>query len=261
MAGYFYDYDDFLDGEDDYNGYHGYYDIYDLYNDGDGESEMDDDDDDVIILSDNGRNKSSHSPIMKPRKKKTPKDNIRTMQLERFEVFKTQDQENGYFDCVLEIDGKKLYVHKYFLATSSEYFRANLSDRWSNGEVIKIEHPDYTYETIYELICFIYSCECKITKDNVFVLTDMSEFYGIELLKEYCIEFLMNMDIAIEDIEKIYELADRYSLDGFIRPFKGSIKKYMNSLVDSERFLNYKKPFIKFVSVIEKSSKLEVSLI
>uniref|UniRef100_A0AC34FB58 BTB domain-containing protein n=1 Tax=Panagrolaimus sp. ES5 TaxID=591445 RepID=A0AC34FB58_9BILA len=263
----YYDYDDLVD---EYYGGGGYYGGY-AFLDFDWEPDEEEEDEDRMFLSSSDdesddASSSSESVIAVPSSSKafstaakTPKDTVYCLQLERYEIFKAQDNEKGHFDIAIEIGGKKLFVHKFFLASASEYFNALFSVRWgqTKEDTIKIANPDYSYGDIYELLTFIYSGSCSITNSNIFVLTDMSEFYGIQLLKERCIEFLSSMNIVVEDIEKMLEIAQRYSLTKFIESLKVHIERNMKVLIESEQWLDYKKPFIEFMSTVEKNSVLE----
>uniref|UniRef100_A0A914YR65 BTB domain-containing protein n=1 Tax=Panagrolaimus superbus TaxID=310955 RepID=A0A914YR65_9BILA len=174
------------------------------------------------------------------------------MELKRFEIFKNQDQENGYFDCTLIIDGKKLFVHKYFLASASEVFSVMLSDQWNKNDELKIENPDYSYENFYHFITFIYSGTCNLDAENIFVLTDMAEFFHVESLKILCDEFLSNMNFDAGNIVQAFEFAQKYSLEKFENSLKNFIRYNYGDILQTEAFLGFKKSFVEFMSTICK---------
>uniref|UniRef100_A0AC34G124 BTB domain-containing protein n=1 Tax=Panagrolaimus sp. ES5 TaxID=591445 RepID=A0AC34G124_9BILA len=132
-----------------------------------------------------------------------PENCIYKMQAKRFKVFESQDVEAGHFDVTFELEGRKLHAHKMFLTSVSEPLDAWLSTRWTKkDEVIKIS--DYSFNDFYEFLHFLYTGDCKITEDNVFALTDMAEFYGIEYLKGFC-------DIFLSVTKSLLEAANVYN--------------------------------------------------
>uniref|UniRef100_A0AC35GN04 BTB domain-containing protein n=1 Tax=Panagrolaimus sp. PS1159 TaxID=55785 RepID=A0AC35GN04_9BILA len=145
----------------------------------------DEDDDDYY-----DRKYGRYSPPSKvPKDKFKSKRNIHDMQLQRFELFKAQDVKTGLFDVAFEIDGKKILANK-LMFTCSEPLTSMLSDRWCNKDAETVKIETYSYENFYQFLCFLYSGQCHLTQENAFVLTDMSESYGIPTLKGYCDEWL-----------------------------------------------------------------------
>uniref|UniRef100_A0A914YTC1 BTB domain-containing protein n=1 Tax=Panagrolaimus superbus TaxID=310955 RepID=A0A914YTC1_9BILA len=90
-------------------------------------------------------------------------------QMEKFEIFKSQDPENGKFDVVFEIDGKKLYANKYMLCTTSTTLESMLSDRWTkSNEPIPLH--GHTFEDFKEFLTFLYSGKCSLTDNSIFAM-------------------------------------------------------------------------------------------
>uniref|UniRef100_A0AC35G9J1 BTB domain-containing protein n=1 Tax=Panagrolaimus sp. PS1159 TaxID=55785 RepID=A0AC35G9J1_9BILA len=177
------------------------------------------------------------------------------MQQERFKIFKSQDQENGHFDVTFEIDGKKLFANKFMLTSVSETLKAMVSDRWSiKDEAVKIE--DYSYDNFYEFLCFLYTGSCDLTNENVFKLTDMSEYYGVPLFKEFCGKFLTKMEYNLDNIEEMLEFAEKYSLCKMKAAIKHFVSYYFGKVVSNKRFLSYcLVSFVEFFSLIGYCSK------
>uniref|UniRef100_A0AC34G5B8 BTB domain-containing protein n=1 Tax=Panagrolaimus sp. ES5 TaxID=591445 RepID=A0AC34G5B8_9BILA len=127
------------------------------------------------------------------------KETLYELQMERFEVFKTQDPENEHFDGVFEFNGKKLYANKFMICSISSTFNSMLSKRWTKpDEPIIIQ--EYSYDDFKQLLTFIYSGECSLTADNIFAMVDIAEFYGILLLKKYCEEFLADVKLDAKNV-------------------------------------------------------------
>uniref|UniRef100_A0A914QG64 BTB domain-containing protein n=1 Tax=Panagrolaimus davidi TaxID=227884 RepID=A0A914QG64_9BILA len=165
--------------------------------------------------------------------------------LNRFNIFKTQDLETGYFDVVFQVEGKKLYGHKFMLTSVSTTLDSWLSDRWSTkDEIIKIE--SYSFDSFYLFLCFIYSGSCELTAENVREIVDISEFYAVPYLKELCDIFLSKMEnfITLENAEEMFDFSQKYSLPQFL----GAIKKFTSHhTIIVRQFITYKKSFVQFL--------------
>jgi hypothetical protein len=164
-------------------------------------------------------------------------NNAYQLQLQRYEIFKEQNPETGNFDLTLEFsDGKKLYVHKFHIISVSETLNAMLSDRWSNNgdEVVKIE--SYSSENFFQFLCFLYSGGCDLTNENVFQLTDMAEFYGIQTLRDFCDSFLSKMECTMENFFDMLELQERYSLKDFNESLQYFFGRNFKALIGAQKF-------------------------
>uniref|UniRef100_A0A914P6E4 BTB domain-containing protein n=1 Tax=Panagrolaimus davidi TaxID=227884 RepID=A0A914P6E4_9BILA len=180
------------------------------------------------------------------------KNYIFDMQQERFKIFKSQDLEAGNFDVTFEVEGKKLFGHKFILEPISETLKLMLSDRWTTkDEPVKIEA--YSYDNFYEFICFVYSGSCNLNAENVFPMVDLAEFYDVSFLKDYCEKYILStMKITIENMEEMSEFADKYSLKMFMDSIKKFIRQNNREIIKDEKFSVFKKPFIEFLSTIPR---------
>uniref|UniRef100_A0A914P913 BTB domain-containing protein n=1 Tax=Panagrolaimus davidi TaxID=227884 RepID=A0A914P913_9BILA len=181
-------------------------------------------------------------------------EDIYKMQQERFNIFKSQDRENGNFDVTFDIDGKKLFANKFMLTSVSETLKAMLSDRWSNkDEAVKIE--DYSYDDFYEFLHYLYTGCSDLTNENVFKLTDMAEYYGVPLLKEVCDKFLSEMKYNLGNIEEMLQFAAKYSLTKMKAALSEKTLWYFFLIWRTKGFPSYKKRFVVFLSTIDYCSK------
>uniref|UniRef100_A0A914QC93 BTB domain-containing protein n=1 Tax=Panagrolaimus davidi TaxID=227884 RepID=A0A914QC93_9BILA len=178
------------------------------------------------------------------------------MQQERFKFFKSQDLEIGNFDVTFEIEGKKLFAHRFILIPVSEYMNAMLSDRWSNkDEIIKIE--SYSYDNFYQFLCFLYSGRCYITNENVFQLIDMSEFYGVSFFKDSCDKYFRSNKgiLTFENCEEMFDISQKYSLRKMEIALEVFICSNFDEITKAEKLFSYEKPFMDFLSSINYSNE------
>uniref|UniRef100_A0A914PMS1 BTB domain-containing protein n=1 Tax=Panagrolaimus davidi TaxID=227884 RepID=A0A914PMS1_9BILA len=162
------------------------------------------------------------------------------MHQERFNVFKSQDPENEHFDVAFKIKGKTILANKLLLTSASEYMNVLLSDRWTrNGEAVKID--DYCYDDFCQFLCFIYTGYCKLNDENIFQLTDISECYGIPLLKEFCDKFLSKMQYSVKRIDKLVKFCQKYSMTKMEAVLKDYICLNFDAIISTKEFLSYEK--------------------
>uniref|UniRef100_A0A914QGR8 BTB domain-containing protein n=1 Tax=Panagrolaimus davidi TaxID=227884 RepID=A0A914QGR8_9BILA len=168
---------------------------------------------------------------------------------ERFETFKSQDQENGYFDLKFEIEGKIIFAHKFMLAPISDVFKRMISDIWNKKETIEI--TTNSYNDFYEFLTFLYSGNCILNDENIFTMVDLSEFYQVREFNKKCDEYLSEKEYTKENILVFLDGLSKYSLPLFEKVISKAMKKNGINLVESEGFLETSK------STVEKIVRLE----
>uniref|UniRef100_A0A914Q0T6 BTB domain-containing protein n=1 Tax=Panagrolaimus davidi TaxID=227884 RepID=A0A914Q0T6_9BILA len=168
---------------------------------------------------------------------------------ERFETFKSQDPENGYFDLKFEVEGKIIFANKFMLAPVSDVFKRMISDIWNKKETIEI--TTNSYNDFYEFLTFLYSGNCKLNDENIFTMVDLSEFYHVIELKKKCDEYLSQKEYTKENILVFFETLTNYSLPMFEKAISKSMKEKRFNLIESDRFMETSK------STVEKIVRLE----
>uniref|UniRef100_A0A914PCR4 BTB domain-containing protein n=1 Tax=Panagrolaimus davidi TaxID=227884 RepID=A0A914PCR4_9BILA len=168
---------------------------------------------------------------------------------ERFETFKSQDEENGYFDLKFEIEGKIIFAHKFMLAPVSDVFKRMISDIWNKKETIEI--TTNSYNDFYEFLTFLYSGKCKLNDENIFVMVDLSEFYQVKELQKKCDEFLSKKKYTKENTLVFLETLSKYSLPMFEKVISKSMKENGINLVESDGFLEISKSTVERIVSFE----------
>uniref|UniRef100_A0AC34FV76 BTB domain-containing protein n=1 Tax=Panagrolaimus sp. ES5 TaxID=591445 RepID=A0AC34FV76_9BILA len=168
------------------------------------------------------------------------------MQMERFEVFKTQDPENEHFDVVFEIKGKKLYANKFMICSISSTFNSMLSKRWMlKDEPIPIQ--EYSYDDFKQLLTFIYSGECSLTAGNIFAMVDIAEFYGIKTLKKVAENFITNLAMDIKNVFQMIEVANKYSLEKLKESVNRFVSQNLSTILKSEQIQGLEKSVVQYI--------------
>uniref|UniRef100_A0A914PVS3 BTB domain-containing protein n=1 Tax=Panagrolaimus davidi TaxID=227884 RepID=A0A914PVS3_9BILA len=186
------------------------------------------------------------------------KNNIYKMQQEKLKLFQSQNPEIGHFDVIFDFDGKLLYANKYVLVTSSETLNSWLSDRWTKDEnPIKIE--TYTFDIFYQFCTFLYSGSCFLTKENIFQIIDAAEFFGVQCLKDFCEEIIIEKPQKLVNKENFFEMvkvAEKYSLLEFTKYLDYRLYKNLEPLIveNKKNFLGLSKSRIIALCKNQKES-------
>uniref|UniRef100_A0A914PU36 BTB domain-containing protein n=1 Tax=Panagrolaimus davidi TaxID=227884 RepID=A0A914PU36_9BILA len=181
----------------------------------------------------------------------TAKDIVYEMQQQIAEVFESQNPE--LFDVVFEIDGKKLYAHKFRLSLISSTFNSMLSDRWiSKNDAIKIE--SCKYDNFKEFIKFLYSGECQLSDENILTMIDIAEFYQVNSFKKYCDEYLSKITLNMENIFQIIEASNKYSIIQMKKSIQDFISLNFTTFVKCEGFLKADKSVIEEIFTIKSNT-------
>uniref|UniRef100_A0A914P8Z0 BTB domain-containing protein n=1 Tax=Panagrolaimus davidi TaxID=227884 RepID=A0A914P8Z0_9BILA len=161
---------------------------------------------------------------------------------ERFKMFQSQDQENGFFDVSFEVKGKLIHAHKFMLASISEVLKRMVSDTWNNGEPIKIEA--YSFKDFSEFLKFIYSGKCSFTDENIFSMVDLSEFYQVKSFQHRCDQFLSKKVYTAENVLVFLGSLSNYSLPLFEKAVWKAVKENGINLVESDGFMETSKEIV-----------------
>uniref|UniRef100_A0A914QLX9 BACK domain-containing protein n=1 Tax=Panagrolaimus davidi TaxID=227884 RepID=A0A914QLX9_9BILA len=130
----------------------------------------------------------------------------------RFELFKSQDQETGYFDHI--------YAHKFMLVAVSEVFKR---------------------KNIFII--------CKLNNENIFSMVDLSEFYQVKEFQQKCDEFLSKKEYTKENILVCFETLSHYSLPKVEKTLFKTMKETGINLVEADGFMETSKEIVmKIVS-------------
>uniref|UniRef100_A0AC35F6R5 Uncharacterized protein n=1 Tax=Panagrolaimus sp. PS1159 TaxID=55785 RepID=A0AC35F6R5_9BILA len=84
----------------------------------------------------------------------------------------------------------------------------------------------------------------------------MSEFYGVQHLRELCDRFLSNAKIiTVENIEEMYDFREKYSLAEFYDAVAFFIDKNTVDVLQTDNFINFKKEFVDFLFAYMRNSR------
>lgn len=129
--------------------------------------------------------------------------------LERLKTMKSQGQ---YCDVVLDVKGVRFLAHKNVLAAWSPYFDTQMSSTICRpGEKDSIEVNYDNFEVFGDMLDFMYSGSIAPRETNFLQLLHLAVSFQIELLKNYCEEFL-RCNLHLGNFVSTYFLSRKYHL-------------------------------------------------
>uniref|UniRef100_A0A914PSJ0 BTB domain-containing protein n=1 Tax=Panagrolaimus davidi TaxID=227884 RepID=A0A914PSJ0_9BILA len=176
----------------------------------------------------------------------------------RFELFQSQDLQNGLFDVAFIIGGKMIYAHKFILGSASSTLKEKLllRMRLQNNDPIIID--DCSYGDFYDFLTFLYSGSCDLKDKNLFSIADISDKYNVKQLERRCTDYLTNAEYCSKNFVELYELFNEHPI--FRGAFRsGMLKKYPKWL-QSSNFLLAKKKIIEAIVALDRPYKHEDKL-
>ncbi|KAL5014331.1 hypothetical protein ScPMuIL_008601 [Solemya velum] len=129
--------------------------------------------------------------------------------LEKLKIMKSQGQ---YCDVVLDVKGVRFFAHKNVLASWSPYFDTQMSSSTSRpGEKDSIVVNYDNFEVFGDMLDFMYSGSIAPRETNFLQLLHLAVSFQIELLKNYCEEFL-RCNLHLGNFVSTYFLSRKYHL-------------------------------------------------
>ena len=119
---------------------------------------------------------------------------------------------NQFHDVTFEIEGKLLHGWKGLLATRCEVFRAMFTSTLREASESHIVIADFTYDTFYRLIEFIYTDSVSSDKLNVndaLQLLSAANRYLLDRLKRLMERWLLSQ-LKDQNVASIFHAADLY---------------------------------------------------
>ncbi|XP_057305499.1 kelch-like protein diablo [Hydractinia symbiolongicarpus] len=157
-------------------------------------------------------------------------------------VFRSPYKTNRQFwdftqsaDLVLQVEGRKFYVHRSILSHCSPVFQVMLeSDHFIEKHQTSITFPDKNSADIQQLLNFIYPFGHQITENtDVESLLNLSREYQIKKIKDLCEAYLLRKVPTIDQLI----IAQEYDLPLLKdKCLKQLSDKALNGLQDHPRF-------------------------
>ena len=142
-------------------------------------------------------------------------------------------RENLLCDITIIAENEVFRAHKIILASSSQFFRALLSNNMQETFSREVQLPGINSSVMEALLNFIYTGNVDVTKSNVRHLLEAADFLLISSLKEICCEFLRESLSPLDCFStaafakkysccSLAKEADKFAIEHFVEASKSS---------------------------------------
>ena len=179
------------------------------------------------IFPPSDRSMSSHGPGSLLDKK----------QFNILEKLKQLRDNKVYCDVILEVRGVKLEAHKNVLAAWSPYFASKLfpDEREVFKDTILVNYDNS--EVFSDLLDFMYNGYVAPRETNFLQLLHLAVSFQIEMLKNYCEEFL-RCNLHLGNFVSTYFLSRKYKLDSLEEYIVSFLQLNLSDAVKQGEFLS-----------------------
>jgi protein-L-isoaspartate O-methyltransferase len=113
-------------------------------------------------------------------------------------------------DITFNVEGKKIYCHKFILQLRSEHFQGMFSSGMKESSATELNISEFSYEPFMEMIKFVYTDDCVLTPDNCVLILELANYYKLDRLKAMC-EYRLHLDVDTENVASFLMVADRFN--------------------------------------------------
>ena len=139
-----------------------------------------------------------------------------------------------FTDITIKVQEKEILAHKCILSSRSEVFQKMLLSQMKESTGV-IEIIDIDYDTVYELIHFLYSGEAKEISSSPEKLFSAADKYHITRLRSIC-EFTLIQTINTTNVFRRLVLAHRHIATNLHDSCVTFISKHAHVLCETEDF-------------------------
>lgn len=147
--------------------------------------------------------------------------------------------EGNAGDVILSMKGRKFWVHKDILKAHSPAFKSLFDKELSEHDKDTIECPDYDPEAFKQLLLFLYYGKFPELSDRrVYDLFLVANFYGVQELREKCLEFIIK-NISMDTFYDVLYLSVRCSDPKIVNHVNNFISAHTMEIISNERWLAF----------------------
>lgn len=125
-------------------------------------------------------------------------------------------ETNIFSDFKIICNKRNFPVHRAVLCEISPVFMQMLQAEMIESKTCEVVIKDIDENVMEEMIRFVYTGKANFDGDLAVKLLRVAEKYGIEKLKEKCIEFL-NWDLSVDDAIETLVLANQFEAEYLLK--------------------------------------------
>lgn len=127
----------------------------------------------------------------------------------------TLDQDQRFYDVILQISDVKLYCHRFILAAFSPFFEAMFTNDMMESKQKLIQLKEIDSQATTDIIRYMYGQQLKITPQNAQSLAVTASRLLVTPVVEDCCAILFS-NIDIDNIIEIYTFGETYQVQQII---------------------------------------------
>ena len=133
---------------------------------------------------------------------------------DEFQMFSKFWENEIFTDITLLVgaDQVPIKVHRIILAAHFEYFNSMFSTGLKESTSREVSLPFIGLEDLRLLLKYAYNGKANLTKENVFQMTIIANYFGCKNLMDKCCDFLKTFT-NVQNCVKLLEVSDRLHLD------------------------------------------------
>lgn len=155
---------------------------------------------------------------------------------EYYKIFEDMRLKKEFCDVQLNVGDRCIYAHKVILAASIPYFRSSFGCNETESPGKEISLADVRPEALEVLIHFAYTCEVKITSENVHTLLTAACFLEVDNVKKACVDYIIS-GLSPADAVSVRNIGVRLNCPDLVCRTDDYIRENFDDVSHSEGFL------------------------
>ena len=158
------------------------------------------------------------------------------------------EEEAGFCDVILEVEGRQLATHRCVLAANSRFFYTMFRNGMKDSNQKLLSMKSISFQSMSLILDYFYTREIVINDENVLELLNASSFLLVTPVKNACIEVLSKR-LGSDNCFSIMQIAEQFGADILAKRAKDFIKLNFFIVVNNEEFVSIsQEELVHFIS-------------
>ncbi|XP_038068781.1 ankyrin repeat and BTB/POZ domain-containing protein 1-like [Patiria miniata] len=150
-------------------------------------------------------------------------------------------EQSPFADVCFNVEGQYFYCHKVFFCCRSEYFRALLSDHFSENvqdpyySLPVVTLHDLTPQIFAKIVYYIYTERVELTEDTSYDVLCFADLYLLPGLKRICAN-VISRHLSTDNVISVLRVSRMFSLTKLEDQCTEYMAKYLDKFIESEEF-------------------------
>ena len=143
-------------------------------------------------------------------------------------------------DLIVDVEGKKIQLHKVVVAGRSNFFELILKNNFKEKSESMIEIKECSYDGFVKMCEHMYDDKATIEYGWIYILMELADRFGVPHLKRKLecgvVEFIM-----IDNAAKIFKYSNKYNYDRLRNICLAYIDEHYTHIIQTEEFAELEK--------------------